>query len=110
MNQHPQTPTNPYDFIVNDNHKAKKPRLPGGNSKQGRILIAVFSLLGLILIGSIVAALLLSAGNAGKANLTKAAQQQNEIIRISKLGMEHARDPSTQNLAITANMSLLSDQ
>lgn len=99
-----------YDFIVNAKHPAKKPMLPGGASKQSRIFIALGGALVLVIVAFIVMTLLSSTGNGDKETLTKAAQQQTEIIRISKIGMEKARDPATKNLATTAALSLQSDQ
>lgn len=110
MDQHQQSPNNPYDFIINADHKAKRPLLPGSNSKQARIIIVILGLLGLLIAGAVIAAFIASSGNAGKADLTKAAKQQSEIVRISKIGIDHAREPNAQNLAITTNMSMQSDQ
>lgn len=108
MAEHPSD----YDFIMNpgSNQPAKRPLLPTGNSTKQRLLIVAGGAVILLLIVIIVFALFASAGNAGKANLMKAAQQQAEIIRISKLGIDKARDTSAKNLATTANLSMQSDQ
>jgi hypothetical protein len=105
MQPHPD-----YDFIVNANHKPKKPLLPGGNSKQGRILIVGGGLMALLIIGVIVMSLISSAGKGNQETLLKAAQEQAELIRVSKIGIDKARDPATLNLAMTTNLSLQSDQ
>src|ERR1700741_2921203 len=99
-----------YNFIMDANHKPKKPLLPGGNSKQGRIMIVVGGVVLLLVIGSVVMMLLASAGKSEKQNLTKAAQQQAEIIRISKIGIDKARGSTARNLAMTTNLSMQSDQ
>ena len=101
---------NPYQFITDPSHKPKKSLLPGGNSKQGRILIVLGGILLLAVIAGILAALLSSGGSSQKETLLKAAQQQAEIIRVSKIGIDKARDPATRNLAVTTNLSLQSDQ
>jgi hypothetical protein len=99
-----------YDFIMNTDHAPKKPLLPRGDSKQGRIFLVIGGAVALITILVVIMALISAAGNAGKADLVKAAQQQAEIIRVSKIGIDKARDPSARNLATTTNLSLLSDQ
>jgi flagellar basal body-associated protein FliL len=101
---------NPYQFITDTSHKPKKPLLPGGNSKQGRIIIVAVGLIVLLIVAAVIMGLISSAGNAGKNELVKAAQQQTELIRISKIGIDKARDPATKNLAVTTNLSLQSDQ
>lgn len=99
-----------YNFIMNANHKPKKPLLPSGNSKQARIFIVLGGVILLLIIASVVLVLISSAGNGNKEALLKAAQQQAELIRVSKIGIDKARDPATRNLAMTTNLSLQSDQ
>jgi hypothetical protein len=101
---------NPYQFIVDTDHTKKKPLVPSGNSKQSRIFIVLGGVLILIIIGSIVAALISNAANAGKADLLKVAQTQAELVRVSELGMTRAKGASAKNLATTVNLSLQSDQ
>lgn len=108
MEMQPQN--NPYDFIVNTNHKPKRPLLPGGNSKQARIFVVFGGVLVLIIVGAIVMSLITAASSTGHKTLVEAAQQQTEIIRVSKIGVAKARDPVTLNLAVTTNLSLQSDQ
>ncbi len=103
-------PTPDYDFILNTEHSPKRPRLPSASSKQSRILIVAGGAVVLVIIAVIVVSLLGSAGSAGKAQLLKAAQQQTEIIRISKLGIERAKGSEAKNFAVTVNLSLQSDQ
>jgi hypothetical protein len=105
MQPHPD-----YDFIVNANHTPKRPLVPGGNSKRGRIIIAVSGIVLLFIIASLVMVMLASSGNSQKETLLKTAQQQAELIRVSKIGVDKARDPAARNLAITTNLSLQSDQ
>ncbi len=103
-------PQSQYDFITNPGKPPKKPLLPSGNSMQTRIFIFLGGVVVLIILGVIVASLLSSGGNKQKETLTKAAQQQTELIRVSAIGIEKARDSSTRNLATTINLSLQSDQ
>jgi adenine-specific DNA methylase len=101
---------NPYQFITDANHKPKKPMLPSGNSKQARILIVAGGVVALLIIGVIVMSLISSAGKGNQETLLKAAKEQAELIRVSKIGIDKARDPATLNLAMTTNLSLQSDQ
>ena len=101
---------NPYQFIVDTDHTKKKPLVAVGNSKQSRIFIVLGGLLVLLIIGFVVAALISSAANAGKADLIKVAQQQAELVRVSKIGVDRAKDSSARNLATTVSLSLQSDQ
>ena len=105
-----QPQENPYQFITDASNKPKGSLLPGGNSKQGRIIVAVVGLVILLIVGFVVMSLISSSGNSGKEDLLKAAQQQTELIRVSKLGIDKARDSSARNLAINTNLSLQSDQ
>lgn len=101
---------NPYQFIVDTDHTKKRPRLPAGNSKQSRIVIVLAGLFALLVVGLVVVALISNAANAGKADLMKVAQQQAELVRVSKLGIDRAKSTSAKNLATTVNLSLQSDQ
>lgn len=106
-----QPQSNEYDFIMNTDHKPKKKVvLPSGNSKQSRILIVVGGV-SLLLIGIVVImSFISSAGNAGKTELLKAAQQQAEIVRISEIGIDRAKGSTAKNLATTTSFSMQSDQ
>jgi len=108
----------PYDFIVNSGQQAKKPGLFGGagTAKNNPMIrrLAIVAGAGIVLI---IAALVFVSilGNAGKDNvqaLLDIAEQQQEIIRVTGLGLAQAQvsTPDTQNLAITTQLSLLSNQ
>lgn len=99
-----------YDFIMNADHKPKKPLLPAGASKQTRIIIVAAGAVVLLLVILMVSALLSSAGKANKQSLLKAAQLQAEIIRISDQGAERAKGSAAKNLAMTTSLSIKSDQ
>ena len=102
-----------YEFIMNPGGPApKKPLVPmaSGNSMKQRIIIVVGGAVALLLVAVIAISIISSAGNAGKEELLKVAQQQNEIIRVSKIGVERARGATAKNLATTTAFSLQSDQ
>lgn len=99
-----------YDFIMNPGQKPGKSLLPGGNGMQQRIIVAAGGLVLLVVIALIVMSLLSSGGKEDRAQLVKIAQTQAEIIRVSQLGNERARQAASKNLAITTDLSLRSDQ
>lgn len=103
-------PQNQYDFITNPGKPPKKPLLPTGNSMQARIFIVLGGVLVLLIVGILVATLISSSGKGQKETLLKAAQQQTELIRVSKTGIDNARSPAARNLAVTTNLTLQSDQ
>lgn len=101
-----------YDFILNADPKPKKQKLsaPSGNSQLSRILIVAGGGMVLLVVAVLVMSLLSSAGSGLKKELTRAAQQQAEIIRISEMAIERAKGTSAKNLATTTTLSLQSDQ
>lgn len=100
---------NPYEFITDPAQPAKKP-LIAADSAKSRILVVLGGLVALLVIGLIVMAIISSLGGGGKEALLKAAQQQAELIRISKIGIERARGAEAKNLATTVSLSLTTDQ
>ncbi len=100
---------NPYDFITNPGKPVKK-GLPGGSSKLGRLIIVGAGAVILIMFGVIVAAVLSSGGGAVKTDYVSLVQQQAELIRISGVGADKARQADAKNLAITTQYALTSQQ
>lgn len=106
----PPTPPNlgkGYEFLTEQ--PVKKNSLLGG-SKKSRIAIAVAGAILLIIIGLVVYTLLNSASDGTKKDLVIAVQQQNELIRISEIGVKEATSGEARNLAVTTNLSLVSSQ
>ncbi len=100
---------NPYDFLL-DKPKKSKSFLPSGNSTKQRIIIVVVIIIIIFVAGSIILSLLGSSGKSASDDLLVVAQKQTEIIRVTNIGYTKARDKSTKNLALTAELSILSDQ
>lgn len=105
-----QPQENPYQFITDSTHKPKKSLIPNPESQKARIMIVLAGVGILIVLALIVSTLISSASNSGKTELIKAAQQQTELVRISKIGIDRAKDTAAKNLATTTNVSLQSDQ
>jgi hypothetical protein len=107
----PVTPRhNPYEFITNPGPPPKKSLLPKVNSKKQRLIIAVAGAVVLLLIGLILLSLLNSGSAALKADYLKLLQQQTELIRVSDVGATKAKQSEAKNLAITAKLTLTSQQ
>lgn len=97
-----------YDFIFNPEQPKKKLPLPG--SKKGRIITVAVIVAVLITAGSVVAGIISNAGKADTEALVTAARQQQELIRISKLGIEKAKTGEAKNIAVTTLLALESEQ
>ena len=99
-----------YDFILNPSNETPKKSggLPGGGSQRTLILISIF---GGILVVVLFAVFSIFGGQPdNKAQLLKVAQQQQELIRVSKIGVKESRSTQSRNLATTTQLSLTSDQ
>ena len=101
---------NQYAFITEPTKVPKKSLFPSGGSSKERMLIVAGISLVVLLIGFGVYAVLGSVGSAQKQEWLKAAQQHEELIRISELGSKKAQNRETKNLAITTTLSLTSSQ
>jgi len=75
-----------------------------------RLVLAVGGGLGLLVVISIVMSLVLGGGGAKKDQLVALAQQQNELIRVAEIGVEKGRNAQARQLAVTAQLSLTSEQ
>lgn len=110
----PQAPTGNgqanYDFIFNDNKSNKKSLIPFGGGKKGRVLTVVIGAIVLLILFIIIAALVNSAGKADTESLVSAAKQQQELIRISKVGVDKAKTQAAKNIAVTTLLALESEQ
>lgn len=106
----PPSAPSQYDFILqHGENKPKRSILPGaGGSKKHRLL--TLAIAGGILLIILVLIFSLLFGGKKTAGLLDLAQTQQEIIRVSTLGVQQADGSTAKNLAITTELSLLSDQ
>lgn len=81
-----------------------------GSSKKSRILIVIIGAVILAIVAAIVSGILSSGGDQTIKDVTKLAQQQNELIRIADIGLKKAKGSEAQNLALTTKYSITSDQ
>jgi len=99
-----------YDFIFNPNQPNKKSLLPGGGSKKGRIIVVAVGAAILLTLIIVIAGLVNNAGKADTASLISAAKQQQELIRIAKVGQDKAKTQAAKNIAVTTLLALESEQ
>ncbi|MDB5170929.1 MAG: hypothetical protein JWO35_623 [Candidatus Saccharibacteria bacterium] len=100
---------NDYAFITNPDKPVRKQSLPGSNSPVIRALVVSGGLLILIILFVIVKGLL-SGGSALPAYESIAQDQQSMIHLATNATQEKTLSGTNQNFAITAQLSLTSDQ
>lgn len=115
--QPPSNPTLPpqgsgqspnYDFLYSQ-PPAKRSVLPTGSSTMQRLLIFVGGLVVLVFTVVIFSSLL-SSGGGVNTELAALVGRQNEIIRVAAIGTQQASGQSTKNLAVSAQLSMATDQ
>jgi hypothetical protein len=106
----PGQPQPDYGFITNAGPPPKKlSLLPSGSSTMQRALIALGGLVILVII-IVIFVSILTGGKNINASLTSLAARQNELVRIATLGTQQASSQDAKNFAISAQLSLGSDQ
>lgn len=101
---------NQYDFIFNPKQQQKKGLIPIPSGKKGRMIVIAAIATGILLIVIVIAGLLSNAGKADTQSLITAARQQQELIRISKIGVEKSKTQAAKNIAVTTQLALESEQ
>jgi biopolymer transport protein ExbB/TolQ len=104
-----QPNSDPYGFIMNE-QKSKKRIIPTANTKRKRIILVVSGIILVFIIAIVTTTILSGISNQTEKNLKLLAEQQNEIIRISNIGIKNAQDTPTQILARTTSLTFESDQ
>jgi hypothetical protein len=102
-------PQNPYDQILNPAAPPKKPFLFGAAGKPKPAIMVLFVLLALTLIVAAYA-VFSSLTSKNYDSVVSLAQRQEEIIRISELGLKKATDPSTMIYLATVRNVTQSEQ
>lgn len=100
---------NPYDFLMNPD-EPKKSLLPSGNSKKQRMLIVGAGALIVLMLIALIGSFIFGGKPSNSAELLALAKQQNELIRISDIGVQKSRDAQAKDLAQTAKLALTTDQ
>lgn len=98
-------PQNPYSFILDAEHQKKKPLLSGSPFKSR--LLAILGGGTVLIIIVIIASSLFFGGRSNNAQmLIELGAEQQEIIRVSELGLKSAVDPTTLAFAQTTKSSV----
>jgi hypothetical protein len=98
-----------YDFIMSSSAKPKR-QFNFGNSTGSRIALVLIGLT-LIIVAVVVVNSLFSKDQKAQAQrLTEIVQTQSEIIRVSGLAKDKAKDIKTRNYALTTRLSVESSQ
>lgn len=101
----------PYGFILERRQPTKLPlSFPSGGSKKSRILIVALGILLLLFAYMTVTYFLNKGSSAQKVKLIDLVATQNEIARISAIGVDKARSQTVKNLAVTTKLSTNSAQ
>ena len=102
------TGTNQYDFIMEYQHQ--HPRFTAPSSMRSRVLIVVGGLALLLIVLLLFVAILKRPTGVNGAALLPIAQEQTELARVAQAAVAQAQQPSTQDFAQTASLSLATDQ
>jgi len=100
----------PYAFIMDTSHKPKRNLLPNQNSPKQRLLVVGGGFVVLLVLLMIGFAIFSSTRSSGTKQLLGIAQTQNEIIRVSQIGVKDSRDSTTQAFSQSVSLSLTSSQ
>lgn len=104
-----QQPQNPYGFIYDAPHNAKRPFSPPGGMK-GRIALVAGGLILLIMLIVVAVSLFTGSDDAVTQRYVDVAKRQTEIIRITTLGEEKATSLQTRSFAATTRLGLTTAQ
>ena len=102
-----------YDFILGQGQKPKKSLLPGGGGRSGllmRIIIVAVIAIVVFVAGIIVYNVATASSRAYPKKLLSLAQTQQELIRVTDMGVTSARAVETKNKATNAQLTVISDQ
>lgn len=102
--------TNPYDFIMNPVAAPKKKKFSVGNkgSLKGKVVKIIAAGVALIILVIIGARLLLGNPSGNASALIELAASQQELVRVSGLGLQKAKDPTVLAFAQTAKLTVSS--
>lgn len=99
-----------YDFIMSPG-AGKKGFTPGDpSSMKKRLILVVVGILGLMIVITVVMSLLFGGSSENQLQLVSLANKQNELIRVSDIGIKKAHNLEAKNLAMTTKLSLSSEQ
>lgn len=100
----------PYGFIMDTQHQKVKKSLGDQNSLKTRIFVAAGAAFVLIFVFIILNALVFNKKDPNSVLLINIAAEQQEITRVSELGVKGATDPATKNYVHTVKLSVMTQQ
>jgi hypothetical protein len=104
----PQQP-NQYEFIMGNTAKPGK-GLPLGNNKLARALVVVVIVIIVGIIAAVANSFLTKDSQAQTQRLLEIAQTQSELIRVSSIAKNKARDLDTRNFALNTQLTVQTSQ
>ncbi len=107
--QAPQQQGSPYEFILNPQQQPKKKMGLGGNN----FILTISLIVGGALIFMIILAVILNAVGGktlSKSDLINLAQSQSELVRVAQGAAATANQQTTKNLAVTIQLSMITEQ
>ncbi len=100
----------PYGFIMDTQHQPQKKPLGSQNSLKTRIFVAAGAAFALLIIFVLVNALVFNKKDPSAVLLINIAAEQQEISRLSEIGIKGATDPTTKNYVETIKLSIMTQQ
>lgn len=97
-----------YDFIMNPEKPKRRSLFPIGGSSKQRLLMLVAGILALLIILVLFFSMFLGGQN-NSDKLLSLAQEQTEVIRVSDIGVNKARESKAKNLAAATKLAVQTD-
>lgn len=110
MDPNQQPGHDPYAFITAAPQKQKKTLIPAPTSRKQRLILVGAGFTILLILLMVGFAIFSNIRSSGSKTLLGVAQSQQEIIRVSELGVRNSRDSATQGFAQSVALSLSSSQ
>jgi len=105
----PAPEATPYDFFLEPQQKTKK-KILKTNSKLNKLILAAGALIVVLILVGLVVNLTQSGSKQATSEFTSITSSQQEIIRVSNLGMLHVGSDNLRNFSSTAIADMTSSQ
>lgn len=108
---HHEEPIPDYSFLNEEAaKKSRVPKLPSGNSKMSRIVIVCSGFILMIVFLAVLFNFLGRGSRQTQARMFSLAAEQQEIIRVSDIGVQEARTTKVKTFANNTNLNMQSTQ
>lgn len=105
----PNAPGSPYEFILSPQQAPTKKMSLGGGNKALKLLSLIGGAAIVLILISVVLVSVLTKGESPQG-LTGIVQQQQELVRIARLGEQQSTSETTKNLAYNIDLSVGTSQ